>query len=313
LGVKREILDELIFDMAIEQDSVEAFLGSNVLDVKADESGVKFSCGNLLGLAGVLVLACGANSNFFDDFELSEDGGLVSKLKIPLFPTKPWCPSERVGFSIEASGISEAKQNSVHIILGKDRQVCCTPTGLASMNLAILSKKGSRPNFSDPEFRQKLFAEVERRTGFRVLATDAGRGVGRLGTGRRKAYSGRIVLVGDAVEQLDPIGGMGMTHALLSSKLLSQRLDKVFRQECDIASAFCAYAEERERAVRPFRAFTSLSYLSLVNFQQLPLVRRVEAKLLAEYLSRAIHRPIDLGEAKHSIPRQFLSFLGATL
>ena len=83
--------------------------------------------------------------------------------------------------------------------------------------------------------------------------------------GSRLAISHRnnIITLGDACENLDPIGGLGMTHALLSAQLAAQALIEILSCHADPEAALRCYQAARLKKARRLRLATQLAHLAV--------------------------------------------------
>jgi flavin-dependent dehydrogenase len=115
-------------------------------------------------------------------------------------------------------------------------------------------------------------------------------GAGPVNIGYRASEIAGALLVGDACETLDPCGGFGMTHALISGRIAAECVCRALSAQAR-GDELSRYAEEREREVRDIRGFTRLtSYMMGSEFGRLTLP--LAAKLgMAEMISHAAHKP----------------------
>jgi flavin-dependent dehydrogenase len=70
--------------------------------------------------------------------------------------------------------------------------------------------------------------------------------------------SARVFLVGDSAERLDPLGGMGMTHALLSAQAAAHTVHSALRGELTFEQAAESYGVLRESLAAPLRQYTGM-------------------------------------------------------
>jgi flavin-dependent dehydrogenase len=148
-------------------------------------------------------------------------------------------------------------------MLRRDSEIYCTPVSENRLNVSILGSKKAVAAFARPEQLPKLLAEIERTVGFRGVLAASPLGAVGLGGVRRRSFHQGAVLVGDCCESMDPIGGMGMTHALISSHLASEALLRVIGAEQAEQNAFSAYQAQRKKVMRPLRGMTRLTAVML--------------------------------------------------
>lgn len=242
--------------------------------------------------APFVVLAEGAGG------EIAERTGLRSRSSRPA----------RIGGSVILEGIEREPLSTVHVFLDEPFQACLTPLPGGAANLSFF---GTRDRFARPLARRSflgpLLTRVAREVGYAGEPAGPVRGAAMLSCGRRSAIGDRLLLIGDCAEQLDPIAGMGMTHALVSARLAAACLESALQTPASWRESFRSYATCRERAVRPLRGFTALSYLNLVSGGGSRILRSLERSPLAVRLSRAVHAPTD----RYSAYRFLLSTVGA--
>ena len=273
-GVQRLCLDNLLFETAAAWPGVHAYSGEKVASISpgTKEVVLRTECREVV--SSFAVLACGAAAN------------LLQCLPAAMYTKQ----TSRAGFSYHVRGTSSGPQrNLVSILLAKDCQIFCTPVGNDEFNISIMTGK-KLTALGGPSGLRSLAAElIKNELGLEIKETDRMIGAAAIGKSRRPAFAGRLLLAGDALEQLDPVGGMGMAHALVSSRLAAEALVAVFAGEKSIAEAGKNYAAARERAMRPFRGFTWLTYLFLVELQNTSLNRILNRSPLPRAASAAVH------------------------
>ena len=85
-----------------------------------------------------------------------------------------------------------------------------------------------------------------------------------------------FLLCGDAAESFDPLGGMGMSHALVSGGLAAKAAIKILAQG-NCKKIIADYEKQRDIAARQHRGFTRLAR---ANMQQLLPSRFIPAPAL---------------------------------
>ena len=244
-GVAREQLDSALFQAAAGNPNVTMFHGAQVKEISQDLDQVTVSTADGSYNASFLVLAAG-----------SQNGFEVPEQKTNLSPI-------RYGFSFRISGVSRVVFSSVHAFLRDGFQVLCTPISDNTLNISVLITKNRVAHTIETLQleAQKLAASFFEswETSMPVLSCGA---IGRV---RRPPTFGRILLTGDSCEQFDPIGGMGMTHAILCATLAVPALLASIADPAEYKRSFAEYARVRELEVRPLRGFTRLSYSTLTK------------------------------------------------
>ncbi|MBX7143474.1 MAG: NAD(P)/FAD-dependent oxidoreductase [Oligoflexia bacterium] len=228
-------------------------------------------------LANRLVLADGANSF------LAESLAAASHAK----------PRPRFGYSMMLDGVASRPLNQVHIILQSDAEICCTPVALNRLNVSILMPSGTIRRVLDKDFLAKVLIAVEGRTGFQGHPMGQPldpRGIGPLNRSRRGGFHNEVFLVGDCCETLDPIGGMGMTHALISSKLAASALIEIIKAGAPIEISGSHYEQTLLKEMRPLRGFTRLTYFYLNFLAGTPLFEPIGHTALLREVGRAAHK-----------------------
>lgn len=114
------------------------------------------------------------------------------------------------------------------------------------------------------------------------------KGAGPVGTGRRAQLVSNALLIGDAAESLDPIGGMGMTHALRGGRLASEMLAHHLSTARPAREFSQSYESERDRMTAPLRGFTALVKHALPSLLALGPVGATIAKTSFPLVSSAI-------------------------
>ena len=117
-------------------------------------------------------------------------------------------------------------------------------------------------------------------------------------------YRGAFV-VGDACEIFDPVGGMGMTHAILSGRLAAQSVARAVGGS-QLSCECRAYERNRYESARVFRGFTRATKLALttsIGSSMMPFFVRTG---MASRMASAVH-----AEGASSGWANFLSLFGA--
>lgn len=274
IGISREVLDTALLQSACRRTEVDAFLGQKLMSYELFPNSCRLKLANGTTISSrLLVLASGAHTR-------SKKQRAAKRKQF------------RYGYSCGYhSLLSTELCSKVHILLQSGFEIYITPTGTETINVAVLAPHSI---FS------YLFSESGRRNVETLLRNYLDRQIeliapplptGPLGTRRNNISHGRNFFIGDACEQFDPIGGMGITHALVSSRLAAEALLPVLNGRSTPESAAVEYEKHRNRAARQFRGFTRLSSLLLVrNSGTPPVTLPLHAvSPLAKAVSRAVH------------------------
>jgi flavin-dependent dehydrogenase len=154
----------------------------------------------------------------------------------------PWIspPKNRWGLKFNIP-LKEENHDLVEIFLHRDHEVYFTRVGEQVLNVSILGTKESVFSYNRP----------------------GAIGLGPLCGRRVQPNDLPIFFSGDAIESLDPLGGMGMTHAILTGELAGEMAIKLYRQEDTQKRILEEYKTKREAIANKLRAFTSMAGLSM--------------------------------------------------
>lgn len=283
-GCQRYLLDAALIKQA-RDCGVHFLFGQQVRQVATagrNEHVVSLNAGNIT--AKTLVLADGSNSI------IAENLGINSTVR----------RDSRFAYSMTYEGAYLKPVHEVQIFLHAGLEICCTPVSDSRLNIAVLARKSALATAIAPQQLAALIKETFNRIGFSgELCTGplAPLGIGPLNRTARGGYHRGIFLVGDCCETLDPIGGMGITHALLSSSLAAQAIVKILKLGESPDSSGVAYERARRMAMRPLRGFTRLTYFYLKSLGSTPLFTSFGRTSLLQHVSVAAHRnaPSSLG------------------
>ena len=272
VGISRKELDQQLFLQCQKEANIALFLGRSVNIAPAEKSGFEFSREDETSRTSPILLFAGG--------AVSRRPPGVATLRSSL---------DRYAFSREYRVESGVLPPLVQIFLEKEYEVYLTPLPGAQVNLAIISSKEKFPELFQNEGQEVIRRELERRLSIALSPRDAALPTGPLGNAEYESSRDDLWLLGDACEQFDPIGGMGMTHALLSGILAADCLLPAMRGEISLHEAAESYRERRREAARPLRGFTRITMFGL---RSLPVSRFsvfLRESLLARGVSGAIH------------------------
>jgi 2-polyprenyl-6-methoxyphenol hydroxylase-like FAD-dependent oxidoreductase len=273
-GIERALLDMSIFSKAAAQGSVLAHKACRVLQV--DRLGLceGFQLHTEVGgfSSRFLVLADGANSKIADALGLSE-----SRISAEF----------RHGFTCHLSGTKAKDFPKVQIALHGHRQMLLTPLPEGKTNLTILFDPQKKET-KDRPIRDKPDAHIDDALDIFELNGEIERssilGVSQIGRFRRPAYSKGIFCIGDSYQQLDPLGGMGMTQALASARITAGTLHELLHLAPNAERTISRHKKRIALSALPLRGFTALSTFAL---QDKPFQKWLRASPLSDNLQKA--------------------------
>jgi menaquinone-9 beta-reductase len=212
-GISRLTLDNLLVTNATKFSNVHFFNDEKVLDVQQNTSKCRIILNNGSKIdSKYCVIGVGKNLS------------LLNKLSTKIiFRENP-----RFGVSAHFSTNSLNYSKDVGVYTEKNYEVYCTPVGDGSMNLNLLSNKSNLSTIRRSRSLEKLFINLLNHMEIDAVQTDEIIGSGPLGHKLNKSINGRLLFIGDSLQSLDPVGGMGMTHAILSAESAAEYLINEF-------------------------------------------------------------------------------------
>jgi len=153
----------------------------------------------------------------------------------------------------------------VQVFVRGDHEVYCTPVGEGRINLALLGSKRAVSEMANSNYRAQIVGWIAEELGIEGVQFNEGQAIGPVTRLSRNSVWGRTFLVGDAAESFDPLGGMGMTHALYSGIAAGEALTGILLKQETMQAGAHRYVAERERIARTLRTFTSLTYRAFRN------------------------------------------------
>lgn len=242
-GIQRSILDTLLSHSLDDFPHVSKLWGQKIQRVERDGSLFRLKIPGETIVSNHLVLADGCNSI------------TAKRLGIPSrsFGRASW------GMSWLLEGEFGQPLREVNIVLKNGYELYFTPVGSNRLNVALLAEKKLISSFSK---RSKTWDEITQAlklVGFNGEPVDEPLAIGPIGCTRRPIISDGVFLVGDALESLDPISGMGMTHGLMSSRLVSVALKAIITRGAEPERVYSRLKKDREATFRPYRGFTRLT------------------------------------------------------
>ena len=289
IGIERFYLDQLMLDEVGQCRSATMHLGERPVVEKLSEKEfrIRGSWGECR--SRFLVLACGGRS------ELPESFGIKTRC------SRRW----RSGASIQMESDWPLRSPFVNIYLEHGTQVCCTAVSDKKLNLSFMWSKNSRQRMN-----ASVLKEMARRVceAAEIKAHVCGKPLGASDIGRfhRESIKGNIFVTGDALGQLDPIGGMGMTQAFISGRVTSDTIVSMLSAgESLAAKARSTHRVRLRENLRMPYAYTRLSYLLLAQ--------RVSSRVLRGLRTGAVAREILLSaqgvSGEHPKGRRWPAFI----
>ncbi len=253
VSVDRAKFDYHLWKQASSLASVTALSGAKVASINRsmDES-------------GKLLFSVKVGSEFFYSKQLIvADGSNSAVAKMLGISTVRYGPA-RTGATTHFVGTFKVQPRYVNIFIERDFEVYVTPLSRSRLNIAVLTRFDSKVDIGgvlqDPHLQHRIFSSI----GFKGDIESPPVGRSPIGNARRSGVGAEVFLVGDAAEEFDPIGGMGMTHALVCAELAaSQILSDRIRNTSALTASIVEYERKRHAAARAFRVFTRVSYGAL--------------------------------------------------
>ena len=279
IGIERYHLDDLLLRTAqnskvLVQSShnVSVFERMPVREIVQGKSCMLVRAGN------------SASELFSSPFIVAADGGrsfAARQLEVPVRPFK----KNRFGFRFLLEGRNPHDLDSVHIFVRSDHEIYCTPVSPNRLNVAVLGTKRAIGEMITSDLRGEVIKMLATELDFEAVEIGEAMAVGPLCRVSGKSYWKRCFFVGDAVEGFDPLGGMGMTHALYSGIAAAESSLKIINEEWEVDDAGREYQLHREQIARKLRGFTRLTYRALARRDGallLPLISRGERFSIVE-------------------------------
>ncbi|MCB0353888.1 MAG: FAD-dependent monooxygenase [Bdellovibrionales bacterium] len=254
-GVSRVSLDSHVLESARCQPSV-SFVNDKVVSLEPWNGEWLCRTSNGTGIqARSVILGVGGKG-----FQFLSDEPASSHYADARFGLAFWCKG----------GWNNGRPSVVQIVHQPEGQYFITPISEDTVNISVLLQQSGRDIPAKGEMKRRGL-ELLRSAGFEVREVSDTRGAGEVHALRRVGHSS-LYLVGDAIERFDPVGGMGMTHAVLSAALAAA---SVLEGRWDPGPALRKYYSARWRAARILRLLSELSYELNVaeNWAVLKLVR----------------------------------------
>ena len=287
LGVNRQSFEMALLNKAYLSKQIVPLLGQNIEAVNI-ENGLLIS--KRLSLKAKFIIDASA-----------------SGVKLPT--DKNYSTPKRYGITFHVETKSHLPFDKVHIFRMPYGEFFCTPLGITKLNVSFLGYiRETNWRISNEFLRSAIRTKLER-LGCLVHSFTNPVGIS-LTLGKRAPTLGENFLrVGDSCEQLDPIGGMGMTHALLCAEAAASTLKEIFNGNLGIQQSFEQYATAHEKFTRPLRAFTAMTQQMVCSWGSIPLASRIISCGIGRRVSQAINRV----ELESTWEQKALSLIGACI
>lgn len=238
--ISRADLDTYILSRACETGSVLALLPSRVRSISPSGA---VETDDIKTSASFIVVADGSNSQ-----TARRIGARFYRQGIA-----------REGASAIYRGSFQIPPDKVAIHPGRTFELYGTPLPEGGLNISILSNLHATRNLRELLRDRTLLNRVFDSLGFHGELEVAPQGRSPLGGVCRSSAWPQTFLVGDAAEEFDPIGGMGMTHALRSAETAAATILEVVSGRLPAACGVATYEQRRFAEARQMRGFTTFS------------------------------------------------------
>ena len=296
IGVQRLLLDQAILDQARKLPTISIFLETSAREIQ--HQGGMFSLSLASGetiSARHLVLADGANSKN------------AARYAVPVQRKSP--PLWGISFIME--GRFQKITGEVLILLKKGFEINCTPVSDTRLNVTFLSDRDHVKPLQNQSIRDRLLSEAAAKSFFSGQPLENPLQAGPVNTAKRPYVHRSAMLLGDAAENLDPVAGMGMTHGVLMAEIAAKTLLSIRQKGVSPDSALAQYAILAEKMTRPYRGFTKLTASLLRNPARQFIIPPLASTFLPGMIRKALDDSPDEIAKAPSLPRHFLSLVGA--
>ena len=293
VGIRRFLLDTLLLNICRSNGAL-VFLGSTPTVASNGTHEFSITTPNHIVEAKYLVYATGASYD--------QPGFLDIKILKR--------QRSRCGMSAFLTTDSRLSHPMVDIFVSPSIQACLTPVDEKTSTLSVLGSSKIATQFH-PSKNREVINTICRAFDFRPHEVKEISTTSNIGRAVRRSTHPRIFLVGDSLQQLDPIGGMGMTQALVTSRLASDALDKLlhlptYRQAQIIEN----YNSDLKKALRQLTAYTRLTYWSLSTHIGRATLGKQKAGRLAQEVLLSMHRQSNVQNPYAILSMMLLNIAG---
>ncbi len=166
--------------------------------------------------------------------------------------------------------------DSIMVTVGDGFELYATRVGEELLNLSVLADTPRTGRGGDAQVALRAFfidrpetKEIFGRLGFSGDLVTPVEGRAHIGNVRRELRSDKVILVGDAREEFDPCGGMGMTHAVMSGVSAAESILRCISGASHAEAARWREVKERSFA-NPMRTFTKITKGGLTTAKKFP-------------------------------------------
>lgn len=274
LGIARYYLDQALVDACCEL-GIPLYLGNDARVTRENNGAFRVKTPEVEITSRYVVIATGAVSS------------LPQSLGVPSFTTS----RSRCGLSVPLRHRRPHGQSTVDIFVDPHIQACLTPINEVTTTLSLFCSNRLAHRLT-PAQRPDLIREVCERLAIDATTSESPLNVSGLGRTYRKSVQDRVFVVGDALRQLDPIGGMGMTQALVSGRITAQTISALTRTaQSDHPDLIARHVKELQEHTRALAGYTSLTYWSLSTRLGRTTLGRQKQGALAREVLLSMHRP----------------------
>jgi flavin-dependent dehydrogenase len=251
-GISRYYLDEYLCKTAKSHPLIEVVTGVRVSRITQSGS-------------GIMVFLAGSRAPLKSRFGIIAGGKCYRFLAECGFRHTEGA-KQRVGASAEFVITDSAQVDLLMSVFVKPTmEVYCTPVGVNRINLNVLTAGEGIARLGRKRGIVELFSRTLDEYGVSACQYSEILGAIPAGSRLREPCIGNLIAVGDALESLDPVGGMGMTHAIISGRLAAYSINSSFRNG-SVLSRNCA---QMRRKLFPLRQTTSAAALVVRTFSRL--------------------------------------------
>jgi len=276
IGIQRAILDHALIETLQLRGNTEIILNENPIISRLSDNTFSIHTREGNFNARYLVLATGGLSR------------TPQRLGVPLLENNSSRCGVRVDLKVQPK--RDPMNSMVTIFTDNHVQVCCTPVSSDQITLTCMTHKKHAALLRGSQLKA-LIERVSTATGLNGDITAQPLGAAQIGRFSRPLFFQNIYMVGDAYKQLDPIGGMGMTQALVSARITSETIRRIIMGNAqDIHSAQSTHTERTEEALKMLTAYTQLSYWSLVSTVGKNILGKLKNGTIARQVLLGMHQ-----------------------
>jgi menaquinone-9 beta-reductase len=273
ITIQRELLDNAIVSEALKNPKVTPYLKNEVREVSRNKVILTDGVIN----ADSIIIASGSNSKL-----TKLVNSKVTRYGVP-----------RSGVTATFIGHYSIEPKYICILVKDGYEIYCTPLAGGRLNVSILSAaRGDKNNIREILLSQDVINQAFESTGFWGEMELQPMGKVGIGNVRRECAMTSIYLAGDAKEEFDPIGGMGMTHALISGKNVADAIIQGKFCNAEYKNVASEYSISQSRSAKPMRRFTRLCYHTLKMSHNYPILLGTVSTPLASSLIRFVSKGI---------------------